>query len=532
MAKKKKKKKKNSQNFAQTEPLINKADKLLDQKRYSEAESCLLTVLKKQPSRKKILVNLVFTYQELNRYDAALSIINNAIEFYPEDYSLKVSKSAILIRMSRFTDAVEILESIKADNSTDPTLLFYLGFSLKKLGKLDESLKVFTECQSAGYDWLKAEVEKADTFKIKGDFETYRKMLRDIILKRPNSLDGYLHYYHLTKPEALNDDFSRIEMMVKNEENDLSLKIAARYCLGNMYHHIGEYDKAFQNYKYANETQKGILPEFDMDNYAEIMDEVTQLVSKDFLGLRKTWGNESKVPVFIVGMPRSGTTLVEQILSSHSRIYGAGELTYISDVYSKEFASDSPEDVSRLIASTEDKQFRHYADQYIKKLSKLSSDSKYVLDKMPGNFQFLWLISIMFPNAKVVHCVRDAVDNCLSCFFQNFETQHAYKLELSTLGRYYRFYQKLMAFWKETIPNEIYDIKYESVVNSTEDTAKGLVAFLDLDWEDSCLKFYDNPRNVFTNVIQVREKVYSSAMNKKANYGPYISELLDSLSGT
>ena len=224
--------------------------------------------------------------------------------------------------------------------------------------------------------------------------------------------------------------------------------------------------------------------------------------------------NLDKTPIFIVGMPRSGTTLVEQILSSHPNVFGGDELNYIPDLVKKYLKNDLN------LLNTDSEILRQISNEYIDRLKKLSSDSKKITDKLPMNFKWIGLIKIILPNSKIVHCTRDSRDICLS-IFKNFFTSNKmnFAYDIEEICEYYNLYSNMMKYWQTLLPNFIYDINYEKLVKKPKDQIKYLLKECNLDWNDNCLKFYENKRAVQTRSdIQVRQKIYKTSINSWKNY--------------
>ena len=213
-------------------------------------------------------------------------------------------------------------------------------------------------------------------------------------------------------------------------------------------------------------------------------------------------------------MPRSGTTLVEQILSSHPNVFGGDELNYIPDLVKKYLKKDLN------LFNTDSEILRQISNEYIDRLKKLSSDSKKITDKLPMNFKWIGLIKIILPNSKIVHCTRDSRDICLS-IFKNFFTSNKmnFAYDIKEICEYYNLYSNMMKYWQTLLPNFIYDINYEKLVKKPNDQIKYLLKECNLDWNDNCLKFYENKRAVQTRSdIQVRQKIYKTSINSWKNY--------------
>ncbi|MEL7544967.1 MAG: sulfotransferase [Pseudomonadota bacterium] len=240
-------------------------------------------------------------------------------------------------------------------------------------------------------------------------------------------------------------------------------------------------------------------------------------------------GSGDTTPIFIVGMPRSGTSLVEQIISSHSRVDGAGELTTFTDVVSQSMATHGgvfPNDVTSLA----DDALVEIGEKYVAAVRKRFGDAPHITDKMPHNFLNVGMIRLALPEAKIIHCCRHPMDTSLSIFKHAFSAAHDYAYEMGELGRYYRQYLSLMEHWREVCGDAMHDIQYESLVEDTEVQARALIAFCGLDWDPACLEFYKTKRTVNTiSASQVRQPIYKSSVALWKRYGAHLQPLIDAL---
>ncbi len=238
-------------------------------------------------------------------------------------------------------------------------------------------------------------------------------------------------------------------------------------------------------------------------------------------------------PIFIVGMPRSGTSLVEQILASHPAVHGAGELPTLNEIACG--FNNAPwaggEHFPKCLERLSIEQANQLAGRYLARLDDASASARFVTDKLPANFRDLWLVQILFPQAHVIHCIRDARDTCLSCYMTYFDAVNDFAQDLGSVGRYCRDCRRLAAHWRQALDLPILDMPYESLVADLEGHTRRLLDFLGLEWDDRCLRFYENPRYVATaSRPQVRKPIYSSSVGRWRHYEKHLAELLRELS--
>ena len=305
------------------------------------------------------------------------------------------------------------------------------------------------------------------------------------------------------------------------------------FAAGKVHDDLGEYDRAFRHYLDGN-AAKGARPNpaYGSDYLGRILE-----VCGPALRSRRAQVRPGGVrpggarPVFIVGMPRSGTSLVEQILASHPAVFGGGELPLV-DRIAEALAAHGPGGAAypACLPAVPDRVLAGFAAGYRKAVRGPAGAAAVVTDKAPLNFRHLGLIALLFPDARIVHCRRDPLDTCLSCFFQNFTSGQEYSFDLAELGRFYRDYRRMMAAWAEVLPVEIFDLDYEALVADLEGLGRRLLAFCGLDWHPDCGRFFETRRPVLTaSRVQVRRPLYGSSVGRWRRYRGHLGPLVAAL---
>ncbi|MGH8503086.1 MAG: tetratricopeptide repeat-containing sulfotransferase family protein [Gammaproteobacteria bacterium] len=300
------------------------------------------------------------------------------------------------------------------------------------------------------------------------------------------------------------------------------------YGLGKVHDRRGDYDAAFAAFERANRARRAQAGAFDAAEFEQRVDRIIDLFSADFFAERRRFGIGVDLPVFIVGMPRSGTTLTEQILDSHPRMFGAGELPHVAELTTDlpaRFNLDAP---WPLCAPTLTAMQAHEAAHlYFDRLrAKAPESALRASDKSPLNFFHLGLIALLFPNARIVHCRRNPIDTCLSIYFENFRSSQTHATDLHDLAIYYRGYERLMAHWLDVLPLKVHEVQYEESVVDVERQARRLVEFLGVAWDQRCLDFHQSRRAVQTpSRWQVRKTIYTSSANRWRHYEKHIATL-------
>ncbi|ALG67545.1 tetratricopeptide repeat-containing sulfotransferase family protein [Beggiatoa leptomitoformis] len=320
-------------------------------------------------------------------------------------------------------------------------------------------------------------------------------------------------------------DIQAIEKLLENSKLDDNSRMYLHSALGKIYDDLNQFEQAFQHYQHSNAIKQQSVV-FDYQAHSAWIDEIIQLFNADFFQQPAT-GNPSTTPIFIVGMMRSGTSLVEQILASHPQVYGAGELNYLPQLAQQlpnilKVNTPFPACVSALTADV----LRPLADKLLQQLQAYKPDARKVTDKLPANFLYLGLIARLFPNAIIIHCQREPLDTCLSIYFQRFSQNHPYAYNLNNIAHYYRDYQRLMAHWQTVLPVKIHTVCYEELLVNQEDISRQLIAACGIEWDERCLHYHQTARTVRTaSHWQVRQPVYKSSMARWKHYEAYLTDI-------
>ena len=301
------------------------------------------------------------------------------------------------------------------------------------------------------------------------------------------------------------------EVLNSNEQSE-NIKVHKK----PIYPHI---NKSNTNNNYSNKNE--------IDEFKEIKKTFNKKLYKTF----NKSGNRDNTPIFILGMPRSGTTLVEQILSSHSDVYGGDELNFLPSILKEYFTSSDNKISFSKLKKLNKIELEKIGEKYIKNLKALSPVSKKISDKLPINFKWIGLIKLILPNSKIIHCNRNSKDVCLSIFKNYFVSDKLkYAYNLKELTEFYKLYSNLMKHWEKTLPKFIYNIKYENIIHNPDREIKRLLKVCDLSWDDNCLKFYENKRVVKTaSDTQVRKKIYKTSLYSWKKYNKFINKLFKKL---
>jgi tetratricopeptide (TPR) repeat protein len=480
----------------------NLASLLASQKKEVDALRILGDALKFAPKNVQTLLITAKIQMRRNNHVAAEQASRLALQEQPDNAEALTILGQVLHETDRYDEAIEVLERALKANPKSPEALNFYGVALKSVGRLDEA--------------------------------------RDHILKALKMNSGmwgaYANINDLVdfskgEGEELFNQMDTIFESAKNTEADPFLPL--HFAFGKALEDRGEHERALKHYITGGKMKRAQL-EYNEPETFGFFDAIRETFTKDVFENRKYDGIDDERPVFIIGMPRSGSTLVEQILSSHPDVYGAGEVKYLSRALGQlrdRFPSlpKFPQMMDKITPG----QLDIMAKKYLEALSAGAGDAKRITDKLLTNYFFVGLIHILYPKAKFVNTMRDPVDTCLSGFTKLFKDDMPHSYDLSELGRYYRKYAELMDHWHKVLPKGVLtSVQYEDVVADTEKEAKALIDFIGLEWDPKCVDFHKSDRPVKTaSVAQVRKPIYKSSVKRWKKYGDGLQPLVDAIEG-
>lgn len=480
------------------------------------------------PENAGYLNDLAQAYLDNDMLEKAEELLQKAIDTNPDFYLSYIKLSYIAIRNQSFSTAVEILEKARALKPSEPDIYFNLISALNHVGRTEDACRYAKKL-------IKLQPGKAENYHLMGRVLTGLGQFEEAetSFKKAISMDRTLGYSYIDIA-SIKKYTEKDSAFIKQAEKALKMSMPATYrsaihfSLGKMYSDCGKWDEAFQHYQRGNLIAKPAV--YERAPY-DVYNKTHKVFTGKFLEEHRTAGNDTETPVFVVGMPRSGTTLIERIIASHPQGAGAGELKAIAHVNYEICPNDKLDRYrSALTASVKDGGIEKGIDYYLKILRDQREDASRVVDKMPNNFIFLGLIHLMFPRAKIINVIRSPLDVCLSCYFQAFESID-WANDFESLVEQYGLYRKAIDYWRKVLPdNTIIDIEYEKLTADPEVEARKLIEGIGLQWDDSCLEFYKKKSAVITaSVWQVRQPVYSSSRKRWMNYAKHIEELANGL---
>lgn len=467
------------------------AETCLSQSKLQKAEQACIAALELDGNNVQALANLGTILQAKGNLDGAYALLRQAVSLAPDDAAVHYKFASILLARGDVEQA---------------------KYHCRKAIELKP-------------DFVESRAALASIYEQEGDFDQAWNIIQNLVSSgnhNPHILITFANLAH--RYNELPRAIALLDELVEKDRLSSVTRSQVYHQLAELYNRSGDYDRAFLSQQKSNRFKEG---SFDPQAHADRICTFIRVFDRNLLASGARAGNRSELPVFIVGMPRSGTTLVEQILASHPQIHGAGELIDIIKIASSlgnntESETGYPTCLRDIAANSLD----DVADRYLEKLHGMDTHAARITDKMPHNFLHLGLIQMLFPSARIIHTVRNPLDTCVSIYFQEFSNWHSYAYDLHHLSAYYEEYERLMKHWEQVIELPILKVPYEQLVNDQEGWSRRMIEFTGLDWDEQCLRFFENRRLVATpSYDQVRQPLFTHSVERWRRYERHLEPL-------
>lgn len=469
--------------------------------------------------------NLSIVFRKKGDRNKAMLACRKALSINPNFPEALHQAGLLNHKLGKLDEAQQYYKKAIENRPDFPEAYFNLGNLLKDKGQFQVAVQVYQKAIQYKPDFHRAIGNMGNAFMFLGDDKAAISCWENAIGVKPDHVQAYAHIVALRHFKKKDRFVVAMETLLADPKLSVAQKIHLNFALSKAYGDLKNYDRSFQLMAEGNRLRRKT---FDYDETI-IKNEVASIKTvfrEDWIKERNGYGCDDQTPIFIIGMPRSGTSLVEQILSSHPDVFGAGELYHLDAILSAKSREYGKGKFPEYIHMLRPKDFKKIGLAYVREIRKLAPKARFITDKMPQNFLFVGMIKLILPRAKIIHCRRSPMDTCFSIFKTNFTKLHKYSHSLKEIGFYYRLYQDLMKHWHDVSPDCIYDICYEELVSDPDYHVRAIIEYCNLDWSDDCLNFHRSRRPVMTaSTQQVRRPFYRDSIELWRNYKKYLFHL-------
>ena len=469
-------------------------------------------------SNDQVIINILsLAYQGKGDFDNSIEILKKFLQANPKNIFFLNNIGLSYFKKHELDKAEYYYKRAIDVNPNYLNILNNYGNLKKELNFFEEALEYFKKAFLLESENFEINYNLGSTYQALGEELEAIKYFEKALKINPNFTKIDRHISSMINYDKNNKHFITLKKKILNKKLKIYEKLEINFALGKAYEDMKDYKNAFINIEKGNTLMK---------NFTEYNINADEKLFKD---IKKFFINNSVKPakknkiktIFILGMPRSGTSLVEQIISSHEKVFGGGELDYLNQIVTKKILNNS----DKL-----DKIFAESQDEYISKISFRRDNLINFTDKSPLNFRWIGFILNILPNSKIIHCQRDMLEVCWSNYKNQFDQGLYYSNDLNDLTRFYHMYDDLMKFWGNKFPKKIYNLDYEALVNNPEETIREMIKFCQLDWDDNCLKHHENKRGIKTvSFKQARKPIYKTKIKNSSLYADYLGEFKKSL---
>ena len=477
------------------------------------------------PDSADALNNMGIVYQTLDQFNEAASFYKKAISINPEHPEALNNLGNILKEFGQFDEAIDFYKKALTVNPKFDEAHYNLGIALYKLGKTDKAIDTFKQVLTHNPNFADARNFLGTLFQDLGQVDEAINCYVNALAIEPDNSHFHFNLSQSKHYKPGDTQFTHMQSLISSKDLIESERIRLCFALAKAYEDLGNKAELFKVLNEGNKLHKEEINysiEKDLNNHY-----LLRKLFKSSIKESSSYKPLAVRPIFIVGMPRSGTTLVEQIISSHHKVHGAGELptldSLIAPILNSYLSNNNVLSEENFLSLRQEYSYRH--------LSNLNNTESIITDKMPTNFENIGFILKAFPEAKIIHLKRNAMAVCWSIYKRSFSNKNlGFSNDMRDLAQFYNSYSKLMDFWHELFPNQIYDISYEDLTTNQEEETRNLLDYCELDWDESCLNFYTNKRAVKTaSSLQVKEPIYQGSSEVWKKYETQLKLLINNL---
>ena len=516
---------------------IAKAADLEKEEKFEEAEQIYRQILTRNPDNVSAMRAWAQLGMQQERYPDAEVLLQKAVEVTPGFSRAWVDLCAVLHEQHKFDDVIESANKLIKLRPRSPEGHIWLATALSSAGHHEDALESFDKALEISPDHVGAMCGKGNACRTIGDYDGAVAAFRGSIEVEPLHAEAYWSLANLKTFRFEDQEVDDMLALLGDERVPPEGQVKLNNALGLEFEGRKEYDRSFEFIDRGNKLRRE-QEFYDRIQNEEKVDLTIDAFSQQFLEDNAGHGDPEPAPIFIVGLPRSGSTLLEQILSSHSMVDGTHELADLDAMIRndrqltgpRKFHPDESQRYPLTISKLDADGFKHRGSEYIERTRRHRGDRPFFTDKNPNNFMHVGLLQLILPNAKIINAKRHPLDSCYGSYKQLFAKGQPFTYDLVEIGEYYLQYQRIMDHWHEALPGKVLDVQYEEVVTDLESQVTRILEHCELEWEESCLKFHETSRSVKTaSSEQVRQPIYSSSVNTWRHYEPHLGALIETL---
>jgi len=513
-------------------PELVEAVKLLREGKLGKAERIVRDLLKKHPADVSAIRVLADIGIKLGQWKDASHLLERCLELAPDFHVARHSYAMALMRLQKPEAAIHEAEKLLAQEPNNPNFLTLKASVLTRIGDQSGALEIYEKVLKNYPNQARAQMSYGHTLKTVGKLDEAIEAYKKCIRLSPEVGEAYWSLANLKTFRFSDEDVDNMRRQVTTEGGDADDQSHLAFALGKALEDRKGYDESFKFYKRGNAIRRIEHRHNLKVNVLESLRQVRAL-PRGFFEQRKGWGCQAPDPIFVVGLPRAGSTLLEQILASHSQVEGTSELQDIIGISRKLGAKTRENPAGKypeVLAELTQDQVRELGESYLETTRIHRTDTPFFIDKMPNNFRHIGLIHLILPNSKIIDARRHPMGGCFSGFKQLFAHGQTFTYGLEDIGKYYRDYVKVMDHWDAALPGRVHRVQYEEMVADTDAQIRALLDYCELDFEEQCLRFYETDRAIRTpSAEQVRKPIYKEGLEQWRNFEAHLDPLKEAL---
>ena len=513
-------------------PELKSVSSFIHEGKLKKADHLCRDYLKNKPHDIEAMRLLAKIGKELHIYDDSEFLLESCLVFDKDNTDVALEYIDVLIKRQKYAKALGEAEKLYKKDEKNLQFMIAYAVTLQQTNRQEEALNIYNKVLEVDKNNPDVLLSKGHLLKTFGNVKESIKSYKSSYKIDKYFGDAYWSLANLKTYVFSDQEIKSLEKMVKDIYLNENEKTYMHFALGKAFEDSKDYQKSFHHYKAGNDIKKQNI-KFDLKVFDEECINQKEVCTGDLFEAKKDWGSDSIEPIFILGLPRVGSTLLEQILASHSMVEATHELPNILAISHKLNLRKALEKSSRypdILLSLSAPQLKMIGEQYINDAAIFRSGKKYFIDKMPNNFRHIGLIKLILPNAKIIDIRRSSMSACFACYKQLFAEGQEFTYDFKDLAGYYNNYVELMDHWNKVIPNQILSINYEDLINDFEKSVNEILDYCSLPFEKDCIDFYKNKRSVRTpSSEQVRQPIFKSGLDYWKNYESNLDELANNL---